>query len=194
MAKKKLIKKKAAQKKVAPKTTRRKTKKASPTSQEPIYVGLHNSVELRKHLLEPTREVIQFLQSYEQFLGNKSEKAKFIDQLKEDLKLIKLDISKLRKFLPKNKIKAEKASQRIKEDIKDDVKKHPKPAVTSAPLSRRTASSLPIKTSSPKKTPSLDAPPTKKVTSAPPRTRSHPELDELEKELGDIEEKLGTIS
>lgn len=126
---------------------------------EPVYIGLSDPVELRKHILEPTREVIQFLQSYEQFKKMKEEKTQAILQLKEDLRGIRASFNQLRRLLPRNKVKAEKTYRKIKKEIKKE-QKIPERAISRA----------------------------KPATVRPPT-----ELEALEKELGEIEKKLGTI-
>lgn len=102
------------------KTKRSKKPKAK---SEPYFIGISDPVELRRHILEPTREVIQFLQSYEQFQRTKEEKTFLISQLKDDLKAIKAEVNKLRKFIPKSKLKTEKTPK-----AKEEVKKERKPS------------------------------------------------------------------
>lgn len=133
-------------------TKRRKPKKAKAES-EPYFIGINNPVELRKHILEPTREVIQFLQNYEDFQKTKEEKAAAILQLKDDLKAIKTEVNKLKRLLPKSKLKTEKPVKKIKAEVKKEKKVYPKPAHSNIP----------------------------------------PELVSLERELGEIEKKLGTL-
>ncbi len=154
MAKKKTTKKRA-------KKPRKRKPQAEP---KPYFIGISDPAELRKHILEPTREVIQFLQSYEDFQRTKEEKTQTIIQLKEDLKAIKTQINKLRRFLPKSKLKIERPPEKIKEEIKKEKKLLPKkPAPKEEPL--------------------------------PPKPTGPPsELETLEKELGAIEKKLGTLS
>lgn len=164
MAKKKTIKTKKR------KTTRSSSKsvsKSSTKSNEPYFIGLGDPVELRKNILEPTREVIQFLQSYEEFKKIKEEKTHTILILKDDLKELKLYINKLRRLLPRSKVKAEKTYTRIQKEIKEEC---------SEPKFYQPASKSVVSKSAPK-----------------PIPQTHPELDSLEKELGDIEKKLGTL-
>ena len=149
--------------------SKRKSAKSQPKSSEPIFIGLGDPVELRRNILEPTREVIQFLQSYEEFKKVKEEKTHAVDLLKEDLKEIKLTINRLRRLLPRSKIKAEQTYGRIKKEIlaeHPELKPKPKP----------------------KPEPVLEPEP--KPEPLPP---AHPELDSLERELGEIEKKLGSL-
>jgi len=96
----------------------------------PYFIGLNDPIEIRKNLLEPTREVIQFLQSYEQFKKIKEEKTQTILQLKEDFRLIKASINALRRQLPRGKIKLEKPSENIKEEVQKERKKPVKKTLT----------------------------------------------------------------
>lgn len=121
---------------------------------KPYFIGINNPVELRKHILEPTREVIQFLQNYEQFQKTKEEKTHALLQLKDNLKAIKTEVNKLKRLLPKSKLKIEKPSKKPKEELKEEQKLPAKPEPPPIPA----------------------------------------ELAALEKELGEIEEKLGTLS
>ena len=152
------------------KPTRRKKRKAtrasskSSSKKDPYFIGLGDPVELRKNILEPTREVIQFLQSYEEFKKVKEEKTYTIGLLKDDLKEIKMYVNKLRRLLPRSKIKAERTYTRIKKEIKEEQEPEPVPE--------------PIPEPKPEPKP------------LPP---AHPELDSLEKELADIEKKLGSL-
>ena len=128
------------------KTRKRTTKKP----QKKLFIGVDNPDELRRMILEPNREVVHFLQSYEEFKRIKNTKTQTILGLKDNIREIKSDITKLRKLLPAGK---ETHKKRVIEELEE------------------------------KK-------PTKKV-----RVRSEPsELDELERELAAIEQKLGTIS
>lgn len=135
------------------KKSRKKSSKAKP-EEKPYFIGLNNPTELRKNILEPTREVIQFLQNYEEFKKIKEEKTKYIIQLKDDLKQIRLSVNQLKKALPQNKLRIEKP-KKIKEAKKE---------------------ALPVEA---KAAPAPLLPPT--------------ELDSLEKELNEIEKKLGSL-
>ena len=147
---------------------RRTTRKSVSPKKEPYFIGLGDPVELRRNVLEPTREVIQFLQSYEEFKKVKEEKTFTIGLLKEDLKEIKTTINKLRRLLPRSKLKAERTYGRIKKEIESE---HPE-----------------LK---PKPEPKPEPVPEPEPEPLPP---AHPELDSLEKELGEIEKKLGSLS
>lgn len=143
--------------------TPKKKKPRSPSlPKEPLFVGLDDPVELRKHILEPTREVIQFLQSYEEFKKTKEEKTQALLQLRGELKNIRTSFNRLRRLFPRNKAKAEKTCQKIKKEIKKERK------LPSASL--------------PEEAPAI------------PNRKSFPELDSLERELGEIEKKLDTLS
>jgi len=162
MAKKKTVKKKATKKKATKK--KRSVRKTPEQIEEPLFIGIGEPVELRKHILEPTREVIQFLQSYEEFIKIKEEKTDTVLQLKEDLKNIKSSINKLKRLLPRNKIKGEKTHEEIKKE-------------------RRYI----------RKTEEIQ-PPAPEISETLPPAPKPAEVEDLEKELSEIEKKLGTLS
>jgi len=170
MAKKKTVKKKATKKKATKK--KRSVRKTPEQIEEPLFIGIGEPVELRKHILEPTREVIQFLQSYEEFIKIKEEKTDTVLQLKEDLKNIKSSINKLKRLLPRNKIKGEKTHEKIKKEIKKERR-----------YIRKTE----------EETEEIQ-PPAPEISETLPPEPKPAEVEDLEKELSEIEKKLGTLS
>lgn len=114
---------------------RAKRPKKPQAKPEPYFIGIGDPVELRKQILEPTREVIQFLQSYEQFQKTKEEKAHVILQLQDDLKAIKTGVNKLKRLLPKSKLKTIKTKKpSTRKEIKEEKKFSPaKPKPVSVP-------------------------------------------------------------
>lgn len=71
---------------------------------------------LRKDLLESVREIIIFMQGYEKFRKIQEDKVTLFTQLKTDLRVLNsLVDDKLRKYLPKGKLRA---VQTPKQDIK----------------------------------------------------------------------------
>ncbi|MFH1682259.1 MAG: hypothetical protein ABIA37_00530 [Candidatus Woesearchaeota archaeon] len=135
------------------KTTRKRTaRKAHPKEEKTYFIGIDDPAELRKLILEPTREVVQFLQSYEQFKKTKEEKTQSIKQLKEDLSQIKSEMAKLKRLLPAIKIEKPARKEKIREEVVQEVTVRTKPA-----------------------------------------PKPSGELEELEKELSEIEQRLGTL-
>lgn len=115
------------------------------------FIGIDYPTELKKLILEPTREVVQFLQSYEHFRKTKEEKTKAIKQLQGDLVKIRNEIARLKRLLPPLKMEKPAFKEKIKEEVVQELKVKPKPS------------------------------------------RPSNELEELEKELSEIEQRLSTL-
>ncbi|MBT4936257.1 hypothetical protein HOL21_01295 [Candidatus Woesearchaeota archaeon] len=97
------------------KTTRKRTtkrrapvKKVETKSTEPDYMVQVSEPKLvRKDLLESLREVIIFMQGYEKFRRIQEEKVALFTQLKIEVKQLNVLVNdKLRKYLPKGKLRA----------------------------------------------------------------------------------------
>ncbi len=88
----------------------RKPVKAHATEKEPEYmVQVSDPKVLRKDLLETLREIIIFMQGYEKFRKLQEEKVATFTALKSDVKELNVLINhRLRKYLPKGKLKAVK--------------------------------------------------------------------------------------
>lgn len=145
-------------------------KKVVKSEKEPEYmIQLSDPKMLRKDILESLREVIIFMQGYEDFRKIQDQKVEMFSKLKEDVKDLQSMINNtLRKYLPKGKLRAVAGNEKVEDDEEEmemaegvsvvDIKKEkPKPVQTwSAPSPRN-------------------------------------ELDELEKQLQDIEGQLQTM-
>jgi hypothetical protein len=99
--------KKSTKRKTASRTKKRTTKKKQVTKKKVSYVvQVQNANTLRKDVLEALREVILFMQSYEQFKAVQSEKTTLFYELKAMMEDINHTIQfKLRPNLPKGKLK-----------------------------------------------------------------------------------------
>jgi chromosome segregation ATPase len=104
-------------KKKAKRTVSQKAQKS-----DSYHIGLMQPDELRRLILEPTREVIQFLQSYEQFTSVIAEKRALIFSLKGHLNEIRADINELQSLLPKTKTQAEATSFKIRKELQEEQK------------------------------------------------------------------------
>ena len=67
---------------------------------EQFYVGIENTKEVRRNVLESSREMVHILQSYEKVQEIRKEKLRRVAQLKTVLEELKLLSSKLQKELP----------------------------------------------------------------------------------------------
>ena len=125
---------------MAKKTTRKKVTKKKVTKKkgEPLYVGVVEPETLRKDILESVRELIQFLQSYEQFKKLKDEKNRTLAILKSDVKDIKSEVEKLKMYL-KKRAASLPAPAPIKKSIPKEIEpqKDSFEEVRTSPVSRR---------------------------------------------------------
>ncbi|MBI2146748.1 hypothetical protein HYU22_05410 [Candidatus Woesearchaeota archaeon] len=147
-----------AKKKIAPK------KAPAAKEREPEYmVQLGDPKMVRKDLLESLREIIIFMQGYEQFRKIQHEKIAVFNALKEDLKELRILLDlKLKRRLPKGKMR---------------------PALGNVPLPAAVAEEEKMEMPVEQK----PAPP--KPKAAPSRN----DLDELEAQLRDIEGELRRV-
>jgi len=136
---------------------------------EPQYtVQINDPGSLRKDLLESLREIIIFMQTYDNFRKIQEEKVATFNQLKMDIKELNLLIdNKLRGRLPRGNLKPVNKKAEMDEMTKEALKQElPVPKPVAAPVS------------APKPAPE------------PMIQNSHNELEELEQQLKDIENQL----
>ena len=74
--------------------------------QEPFYVGIKDPAEIRRTVLEITRDVVQHLQRAERFKAVRKEKLEQINKLKGLIKDIAKQVTQLKTILPKTKLRA----------------------------------------------------------------------------------------
>jgi hypothetical protein len=72
---------------------------------EEFFVGLHNSLDVRRNILESSRDMIHTLQSYQKISEVREEKFRRVQQFKTVMEELKLLTNKLNKALPKVQIK-----------------------------------------------------------------------------------------
>lgn len=96
--------------------------------EEPFYVGVRDTDEVRRTLLESTRDVVQHLQRAEKFKAVRKEKLEEIEKLKKLIKEIAKDVNKLKIVLPKTKLRATHKKVHVpKKPTFEEVKKEVKP-------------------------------------------------------------------
>jgi len=158
-------KKKTTRKRVAKQHTSHKNVEKKEI--EPAYmVQLSDPKLVRKDLLESLREVIIFMQGYEKFRRIQEEKIALFTQLRVEVKQLSILVNdKLRKYLPKGKLRA--VSPQKKEEEPYDSHDEQPPFATGAP-------------------PSVSAPPS-------PQEPEEDNLAQLEGQLRDIERQLQGI-
>jgi chromosome segregation ATPase len=110
------------------------------TEEETYYVGVKNPVEVRKTVLEASKELVEALHRYEKFKEIRDEKNTEIAKLKSSVKEINKLVGKLKSALPKSKIsvsKKKKPEQKQKDKTstskkknKEEIKEVPKKKLT----------------------------------------------------------------
>jgi hypothetical protein len=88
-------------------------KKKKEQGKELFYVGVRDPTEVRRNLLESSRELVVFLKTYENFKRIRIQKVEEINKLKLLINQISRTINKLRRDLPKTKLR-EKSEETIK--------------------------------------------------------------------------------
>ncbi len=86
---------------------------ATPKNPSGFFVGLHDTKDLKRALLESTRDTIMFMQKYENILKIRKEKNEAIDHLKKLVKEINKMVSSLKQKLPESEIHRKLGSEEI---------------------------------------------------------------------------------
>lgn len=112
-----------------------------------FYVGVKDPIEIRRSILESSKEMLQYLQRAEKFKEVRKEKTEQIEKLKATMSDINNLARKLKNLLPKTGIRAtapkkeekpKKAAKKIekKKAAKKEAKKTPKKVVKEAPAEK----------------------------------------------------------
>jgi len=146
--------------------------------EEAFYVGINDPIEIRRSILESSKDIVQYLQRAERFKAIRAEKTEQLDKLKVLSKEIQSLMRKLRSGLPKTKLRISlyEREQKIKREAAEKRKKD-------------------VKKKSKKEKPEAEAPP--KIEKKPmpeEKKEGATELEKLESELGKIESRLGNMS
>jgi 16S rRNA C967 or C1407 C5-methylase (RsmB/RsmF family) len=144
-------------------------KKQKGAEEDVFYVGVNEPVEIRRNVLEASKDIIQYLQRFERFKQVRAEKQEEIQKLKEMTHEIRVMVRKLKTALPKTKLRA--ILHKHEEEIMMSTEKETKPA----------------KKKSVKK--AVEAIPQERVSE-----RKVTELEKLESELGEIESRLTRLA
>jgi len=129
-----------------------------------FYVGMKDPIEIRRSVLESSKEALQYLQRFERFKEVRKEKAEQRAKLREIVSEINGLVRKLKAALPETGLRGKISPKLHKEEQKKE--KKPKEAAE-----KRAAS---------------------KIESEKPKEMS--ELEKLEAELGEIEKRLTKLS
>ncbi|MGM5483824.1 MAG: hypothetical protein ACQER9_02810 [Nanobdellota archaeon] len=75
-------------------------KKKTVQKEEPIFVGIHNSLNLRKNVLECSKKLLTSVKDVESLKTVRGQKQKKIEDLKKLLTNIRTNLNRLKKRLP----------------------------------------------------------------------------------------------
>lgn len=133
-----------------------------------LYVGVQSPIEMRRTILESTRDVVEIMQKYEKFRAVREEKIATVKQLKEEVKEITKLVNKLKSELPKVDVRVRLHKEQEAAEKEAKAAKKEKKAVKKAPEKQKKAA-------------------------APPKVKELSDLEKLEAELSSIEQKLGKV-
>lgn len=95
--------------------------------EEGFYVGIEDPVEVRRNLLESSKEIIHDLQRYEKLKMIKGQKKEAMDKLKKKIAEINVLIAKLKSIVPESKIeKIAPLQERVPQTTKKVTKEQPR--------------------------------------------------------------------
>ena len=89
---------------------------------EVFFVGIRDPIEIRRSILESSREMLQLLQRFEKFKVVREEKHAMVEDLKSDIKNLQKLIGSLKGGLPKTELRV-KLKREHKEVVKAKTKK-----------------------------------------------------------------------
>ncbi len=85
---------------------RKKQKQTKKKKKKLFYVGINKSIDVRRNILESTREFVQVLQMYENFSRLRKDINGKVEILQKDMRKIKNLNAKLKKILPETGLRA----------------------------------------------------------------------------------------
>jgi hypothetical protein len=101
---------------------------------EEFYIEIEDSVELRRQMLETSKELIGILQQYDEMKSIDTQKVQEIEHFKSTLKEIGADISRLKEMMPKVKLSSLPKKDTPVRELRYRVpKEEPEPEKTEAP-------------------------------------------------------------
>ena len=128
-----------------------------------FFVGVRDPIEIRRSLLESSKEILQYMQRSEKFKEVRKEKAVQIGKLRDIMKELNKLVKSLKVGLPKTGLRAKKAKVEAPKKKKASKKKAKKTVLTELP----------------------------EVKVEKPQEMS--EIERLEAELGEIEGRLSKL-
>ena len=73
--------------------------------EETFYVGIKDPIEIRRSILESSKDIVQYLQRAERFKAIRAEKAEQLAKLKETVRELQSLVRKIRAALPRTKLR-----------------------------------------------------------------------------------------
>jgi hypothetical protein len=92
----------------------KKRKPAAKKEEELFFVGISDPIELRRSVLESSKDLLHYLSRFEKFKNVRNEKAEYVAQLNDVTAEIKKLVNKLRTALPQTKLRAKAAAEKVK--------------------------------------------------------------------------------
>ncbi|MBW3010666.1 hypothetical protein KY326_00395 [Candidatus Woesearchaeota archaeon] len=90
-------------------------KKEHQKEEEVFFVGIKDPVEIRRDLLESTKDTITIIKTYENIKALRTEKAKYMLVIQKLIKELNILVSKLKRVLPETRVR-EKPKAAARED------------------------------------------------------------------------------
>lgn len=140
-------------------------------SQESFYVGIHEPTDLRREILESSKLMIHTLQSQKKVESIREEKEKTVNEFKRVIREINLIVSKVKKRLPRTKLRALSKEEQLQVYKKASPVTQPKKE-------------------KPKEKEAKDAPKAKEEVVS---KKKENDFDRLQNQLDEIESKLKSI-
>lgn len=144
---------------------------------EVFYVGVKDPIEIRRSILESSKELVQLMQDFEKFKEMRDTKIKLKEELKKEVNDVQSLMRKFKSKLPKTEVRVKLFREHTVANEEEEEE-------------------VPTKKSKGKKSKSKSkGRKIKKVKVAPKKVvkKNLSELDKLESELKKIEDKLGRL-
>lgn len=148
---------------------------------EVFYVGIKDPIEIRRSILESSKELVQLMQDFEKFKELRDTKAQLKDQLKKEVNDTQTLMRKLRLKIPKTELRVKL--------FREHAEPVPEVEEEEAPAKKGKGK----KTKGKGKVSKQVKAPAKKVAAPKVEKKTLSELDKLESELKKIEDKLGRL-
>jgi len=143
-------------------------------SKNVFYVGIKEPIEVRKYVLETSKDIVQYLQRVEKFKSVRLEKTENLNKLKETMNELTRLVIKLKSSLPKTSLRT-RLHKHEEEIMKESLAKV---------LSEKEEPQKKFKIEEKKQT----------IKEAPEIRKPKTELEKLEAELNEIESKLTKLT